>query len=84
MPGKYTPLKNYLASLPPALRETTLPLEQIESITGNPVPPSAHQYNAFWSYEKKPRQPHKLAILEAGWKVETINITEKWVRLIRM
>jgi len=81
--GKYTPLENYLRDLPESQSEVTLSFEQIERILNDKLPPSAYAYTAWWSYERKPRQPEKQAMANAGWKPETINLSEKWVRLLR-
>ena len=83
MAGKYTPLEYYLLNIPANQREVTLLFEQIERILNDKLPPSAYQYQAWWSAEKDPHQPEKKAIANAGWKVETVNFSEKWVRLLR-
>jgi hypothetical protein len=83
MSGKYTPLEHYLRDLPANQREKTLSFEQIERIISGKLPPSAYQYQAWWSPERHPHQPEKQAIANAGWKAETVNFSEKWVRLLR-
>jgi hypothetical protein len=83
MAGKYTPLEQYLRHLQANQRELTLTFEQVERILNSKLPPSAYHYQAWWSYETHPRQPEKQAIANSGWKVETINFSEKWVRLVR-
>ncbi len=84
MAGKYTPLENYLRNLFQNQGEITLTFEQIERILNDKLPPSAYQYQAWWHPEKEPHQPEKLAIANAGWKVDTVNFGEKWVRLVRV
>lgn len=84
MAGKYTPLEHYLRDLPMAQKDVTLPFDQIERILGKKLPKSAYQYQAWWANEKKPHQPEKLAILNAGWRVDAVNFTSKWVRLTRL
>ena len=83
MAGKYTPLEQYLRDLPKTQNEITLSFEQIERILNDKLPPSAYKYHAWWSYEKEPHQPEKQAISNAGWRVDTINLNEKWTRFIR-
>ena len=83
MAGKYTPLEHYLRDLPLSQKEVTLSFEQIERILSDKLPSSAYQYRAWWSYEKNPHQPEKQAIANAGWKVETVNLSQKWVRFVR-
>lgn len=84
MAGKYTPLESYLRDLPARQREITLPFEQIERILHDKLPASAYQYQAWWSYEKNPHQPEKIAIANAGWRVDAVNLSEKWVRLTQV
>lgn len=83
MAGKYTPLEQYLCNLPENQGETTLSFEQVERIINDKLPKSAYQYQAWWANEKNPHQPEKQAIMNAGWKVGTINIPARWVRLLR-
>lgn len=83
MAGKYTPLENHLLGLPENQLEAIISFEQIERILNDKLPPSAHQYREWWNYEKYPRSPEKQAISNAGWKVDMVNLTEKWVRFIR-
>jgi hypothetical protein len=83
MAGKYTPLEHYLKGFPASQGEVTLSFEQIERILINKLPRSAYQYQAWWNYERNPRQPEKQAIANAGWKVETVNFSERWVKFIR-
>lgn len=83
MSGKYTPLEQYLHNFPISQKEVTLAFEQIERILNDKLPPSAYQYQAWWANEKEPHQPEKQAIMNGGWKVDTINLHEKWVKLIR-
>lgn len=84
MAGKYTPLENYLRDLPESHKEITLGFLQIERILNDKLPPSAYQYQAWWSYERKPRQPEKQAIANAGWKVESLDFKKKRARLVRV
>ncbi len=83
MTGKYTPLENCLRDLPETQKEVTMSFEQVERILNDKLPPSAYQYQAWWANEKEPHQPEKQAIMNAGWLVDTVNFTEKWVRFVR-
>ena len=83
MAGKYSPLEHYLHDLPASQKEVTLSFEQIERILNDKLPASAYEYQAWWANEKEPHQPEKQAILNAYWKVDTISLLEKWVRLVR-
>jgi len=83
MAGKYTPLEHYLRDLSFTQKEVTISFEQIERILNDKLPPSAYQYQAWWANEKKPHHPEKIAIKNAGWKVDTIEFNKKWMKLIR-
>ena len=83
MAGKYTPLENYLCDLPANQKEVALSFEQIERILNDKLPPSAYEYQAWWAYEKNPHQPEKIAIMNAGWEVESVDFNRKQVRLVR-
>ena len=83
MAGKYTRLEYYLRDLPVDQNEVILTFEQIERIINDKLPKSAYQYQAWWANEKNPRQPEKQAIMNAGWKVESLNLHAKWVKLVR-
>lgn len=84
MSGKYTPLENYLHDLPQIQKEVTLTFEQIEGIINDKLPASAYEYQAWWANEKDPHQPEKLAYMNAGWRVDTVNLQEKWVSFVRV
>jgi hypothetical protein len=83
MAGKYRPLEHYLRDLPANQREVTLSFEQIERILNDKLPPSAYQYQAWWANQRTGTHVEAYAWMNAGWKVETVNLSEKWVRLIR-
>ena len=84
MAGKYTPLEQHLKAFPSKQQDVTMSFEQIERIINDKLPASAYKYQAWWSYEKNPHQPEKQAIANAGWKVDTVNLRETWVRFVRM
>jgi len=84
MAGKYAPLKNYLRDLPTGQRQVTLSFEQIEQILKSPLPSSAYEDRRWWDHEKEGNHVNARAWANAGWKVDTVNFGEKWVRLVRM
>jgi len=51
MPGKYTPLENYLRDLPESQREVTLRFEEIERILNSKLPSSAYEDRRWWDHE---------------------------------
>lgn len=84
MAGKYTPLENYLRELPVAQKEITLSFEQIEIIINDELPPSAHEYLAWWANEKEGNHVNARAWANVGWKVESVEFKKKQVRLVRI
>ena len=83
MTGKYTPLEQYLGGLPESQREVTLGFEEIEGIIRSKLPPSAYEDERWWEHEKEANHVNTRAWANAGWKVDVVNIPEKWVRLVR-
>jgi len=81
--SKYTPLKNYLAGLPATTRDATLTFTQIERIINDKLPPSAHRHQAWWANEISGTHTNAHAWLDAGWRVESFNQSQKWVRYRR-
>ena len=84
MVGKYTPLENYLRNLPENQREITLGFEQIERILNAKLPPSAYGYQAWWANEKEGNHVNARSWSNAGWKIESLDLKERWVKLMRV
>jgi hypothetical protein len=84
MAGKYTPLEQYLRDLPANQTQVTLGFEQIERILNGRLPPSAHQYQAWWANEKEGNHVNARAWANAGWKVEYVDFNRKQARLVRV
>ena len=84
MAGKYTPLEQYLRHLPKSQNEVTLGFEQIETILKDKLPSSAYGYRQWWENEKEGNHVNTRAWTNAGWKVESLDFDEKWVKLIRI
>ena len=83
MAGKYTPLEHYLYDLPASQREVTLSFEQIEKILKSPLPVSAYEDQRWWDHEKEGNHVNARAWANAGWKVASLDVNEKWVTLVR-
>jgi len=84
MAGKYTPPENYLRNLPKSQSEVTLNFEQIESILlKSKLPSSACEDRRWWDYETEGNHVNNRAWANAGWKIEVLDVNEKWVKLIR-
>lgn len=76
----YAALADWLAEQTES--EKTLTFEQIEGITKRPLPPSALELRAWWANDRV-GHTHSILWLEAGWRVDVVNLSEKWVRFIR-
>ena len=83
MAGKYTPLETYLRDLPKGQREVALRFEQIESILHTQLPESAYESRAWWEHEKEGNHVNTRAWTNAGWKMESLDVDEKWVKFVR-
>ena len=81
--SKYTPLQNFLMTLPRSQRDITLTFDRIEQIIIDKLPYSAFHHRAWWSNERNGRHVEAHSWLNAGWQVETVNQEQKWVRFIR-
>jgi hypothetical protein len=83
MAGKYTPLENYLRELPSSQQEVRLGFERIEGILNNKLPSSAFEDQRWWEHEKEGNHVNTRAWANAGWKVDEVNVNERWVKLVR-
>ena len=83
MAGKYTPLENYLRSLPKGQTEVTLAFEEIERILNERLPSSAFEDRRWWDHEKEGNHINKRAWSNAGWKIGSLDVKEKRVKLLR-
>jgi len=82
--SKYDPLHRFLASVDSDTTEITMSFDQLESILGFTLPQSAHRYREWWANPSSSTQhPYAQSWLAAGWKVETVNQGENWVRFRR-
>ena len=84
MPGKYTPLEQYLRDIPENQKEVTLSFEQIEGIIHARLPSSAYEYWAWWANEKEGNHVNARAWANAGWKVQSVDFDRKQARLVRV
>jgi len=84
MAGKYTPLENYLRTLPKNKKDVRLSFGQIEEILKFNLPSSAYEDERWWMREKEGNHVNARAWANAGWKVESIEVNRKQVRLVRL
>jgi hypothetical protein len=67
---KYLPLAKFLMTRPKSERTVELKFKEIEQIIGEPLPPSARRYAAWWSNEKsETRHVQAHAWMAVGWIV---------------
>jgi hypothetical protein len=83
MAGKYTLLENYLRDLSESQSEITLRFEQIERILNNKLPASAYEDRRWWDHEKEGNHVNGRSWANAGWKIESLDINKKRVKLSR-
>lgn len=84
MAGKYTPLENYLKALPANQKEVDFSFEQIEGILKFKLPSSAYEDERWWLREKEGNHVNLRAWTTAGWKVETVEVKKRQVKLVRV
>ena len=83
MAGKYAPLEQYLRELPANQMEVTQGFEQIEKLLGSSLPASAYEDRRWWDHEKEGNHVNARAWANAGWKIDDVNVNEKWVKFVR-
>jgi len=83
MTVKYYLLQQYLTNLPTSQRDMTLSFIHIERKINDKLPASASKYRPWWGNEKEGTHSHAHAWMDAGWKVDTVDLSQKWVRFRR-
>ena len=90
--AKYEPLGAFLGGLPKAQKQITLGFKRIEDLLGEPLPPSALEYEQWWWGGRVKRgridatwqdQVQQRAGEDAGWTVEDLNLGLKTVTFRR-
>jgi hypothetical protein len=84
MAGKYSPLEQYLRDTPRNQKEVTLSFEQIEKIIRSKLPSSAYGYPQWWEHATEGNHLNTRAWTSAGWRIENLNLEQKWVTLVRV
>ena len=84
MAGKYTPLEHYLRDLPESQSKVTLGFEQIERILNAKLPSSAYEDQRWWEHATEGNHVNARAWTNAGWKIESLDVNKKRVKLIRI
>ena len=83
MTGNYEPLERYLRGLPVSQEDVTLTFIVIEQILNDALPAPAQQESGWWGNQKQGTQVESIAWMDAGWLVEIVDLSEKWVRFVR-
>lgn len=78
--SKYEPLPQFLRRLRAPLQR--LSFREIERILGFKLPPSAYEYEAWWSNNASGHS-HARAWLDAGWQTEEVDLTDRQVTFRR-
>ena len=90
--AKYEALGRHLAGLPSAQRQVNLGFRTIERMIGDPLPPSASKYEAWWIGGPAPvgaarvwrDQVQERAWRDAGWTVEEVDLLLRVVTFRRL
>ena len=82
--AKYSPLYRWFQNQTLDKREVQLSFEQIEKILGKPLPPSARTHEPWWR-DRSAGTSHVQAYawLEAGWRVQTVNLKSRRATFVR-
>jgi hypothetical protein len=62
----------------------TLRFEQIERILNSKLPSSAYEGRRWWDHETEGNHVDKRSWSNAGWKIESLDVKEKRVKLVRV
>jgi len=81
-PGKYDALSKFLNNQDKTEQTIHLSFKKIEGIINEPLPPSARKYSAWWGNDAK-THPQGQSWVEAGWKVDGVDLSNEQVTLIR-
>jgi hypothetical protein len=77
---KYRPLERHFQKAD-RTRTVVLSFAQIEQILGDTLPASATKHAAFW-VNNPTRHVHAAAWLNAGWKVESVDLIRKVITFV--
>lgn len=84
MAGKYIPFENYLRSLPANQSEVSLHFEQIEKILKSKLPSSAYEDHRWWEHKTEGNHRNTRAWSNAGWRIESLEVSAKRVKFVRV
>ena len=78
-----TSLENYLRVLSKNRSTVTLTFEQVEVILNAKLPSSAYEDRRWWEHEKEGNHVNKRSWVNAGWKIESLDVNQKRVKFVR-
>jgi hypothetical protein len=81
---KYTPLEDHLRGLSPTQTILGFSFDKVESIMQSKLPRSAYDSLTWWNNSVTSTLSHKNAWLHAGWRVERVDLTVRFVRFVRI
>jgi hypothetical protein len=61
-----------------------LAFDEVASVVPGGLPPSAHQYSAWWSNEAAGSHVQARAWMNSGWRVEAVDLHGRTVTFTRM
>jgi len=90
--AKYDALRDYLQGLPAGQRRVTMGFRRLAELLGEPLPPSASKYEAWWLGGRAPVGPAQVwrdqvqeqAWEAAGWAVDEVDLLLKNVAFRRL
>lgn len=78
--SKYSPLPRHLAA--EAAAQVDMTFWEIDDLVGG-LPASARRHRPWWSNEREGSHVQARAWLDAGWRVDSVNLTAERVRFIK-
>ncbi len=84
MHGIFSPLEHYLRGLSAQKLEITITFDDAENIMNSKLPSMAFQNYAWWANQNENSLTETQPWLKTGWRVETVNFPDKWVRFVRV
>ena len=81
--AKYDPLRDWLRAQS-SRSEITMRFADIEQLIGGSLPASAHRHRAWWANEASGNIVQAHAWQDAGWRVDAVDQTARWVRFRRV
>jgi len=80
--SRYAALARHLQSLPDSEDNTSMTFEQVETVIGDRLPANARQHRSWWANDSVSHVQSQ-QWLDAGWRVNGINITGQRVNFAR-